>query len=508
MQTTTTRRERRKLTPRQRVTRALDWVPLQFALVGIVALLSRLVLFAFSAPGIYFSDSWDYIVTASGQAGSPSRFHSPFLYRVWTLGTFGSPDAASVLWFQLVLGVGTTVIVFAIVRLFTEKKLAMLWALLCSLLPAQLFAERSFLTETTTSFLIALAVMCLIFIAPQRRLVINAGLAFVAFAAAGCMVAVRPALQVVGLTLFASISYRLVRLRTGGRDLRMRLTQKLAVISVGCVIGLVPCAYLASWYESSYNNFSIAPGQAIDLFARWGSLVPCSEATAHQGPVREAVLEVCDQPFAAMPGSGTNAIWSEDSTLSWLMQSPDPQVAEEQELKSIALQAMMSHPSRVAGEMTRSIVWQLSGPPYVASDLYHNGSRWLHLRTSDGVKRVVAHWFGDRAHPTDTHVPLLGAVESTARVPQLFFALFGLLSLPVWVRSLRRHRRGDPVVRLPRGLVGAASLVVVASVLTTALGGIPSFRYWTPVWPCLTVLVLARIVQLVPRARRTETAVP
>lgn len=508
MQTTTTRRERRKLTPGQRVDKALAWAPLQFAIVGIVALVSRLALAPPAMGGVYFSDSWDYIVNASGRAGSPSRFHSPFIYRVWNVGTLGHPDGVSVLWFQLALGVCTTLIVFAVVRLFTEKKLAMIWALLCSLLPAQLFAEHSYLTETTSTFLVALAVMCLIFITPKRSLVSNASLAFVAFAAAGCMVAVRPALQVVGLTLFASIAYRLVRITISARDVRMRVTQKLAIVSVGCVIGLLPCANLASWYDAAYNSYSIAPGQSIDLFARWGSLVPCSEASAHEGIVREAVLEVCDQPFASMPGSGTNTIWNGDSSLGWLMQSTTPQVAEELALKRIAMRAMTSHLSAVIGEMTRSVVWQLSGSPYVASDLYHDGSQWLNLRTSDDVKHVVVDWMGDRVVSTDESVPLLGAVEATTRVPQLFLALFGLLSLPVWVRGFRRHRRGDPVVRLPRGLVSAASLVIGASILTTALGGIPSFRYWTPIWPCLAVLVLARIVQLLPRARRTEASAP
>jgi len=507
MQTTPTPPERRKLTIRQRVVKALDGVPFQFAFVGIVAVFARLLLFAYNSRGAYFSDSWDYIFRSRFPA-PPSRFHSPFINQLWQLGTLGNANAATVLWFQLALGVCTTLIVFAIVRLFTEKKLAMSWALLCSLLPAQLFAERSYLTETMTSFLIVLTVMCLIFIEPKRSLVSNAGLAVVAFGAAGCMVAVRPALQVAGIVLFASISYRVVRISFGGRNRKIRVARKLASVTVGCLIGVAPCIYLAAWYDAAYKNFSIAPGQAIDLFARWGALVPCSEAAAHEGLVREAVLEVFDQPFSAMPGSGSNVIWSPDSSLHRLMGSPNPQVADEQELKSIAMQAMMSHPLRVVGELAQSIWWQASGPPYVASSLYHNGSQWLHLKTTDDVKRRVADWIDSRQISPNEGVPLLKAVESTTRVPQLFLTLFGLLSLPVWARALRRNRRGDPVVGLPRGLVGAASLVVLASILTTALGGIPSFRYWTPIWPCLAILVLARVVQLVPRARRTETGVP
>ena len=506
MQTTISRRERRKLTTGQRVSKTLDWVPLQFVLVGLVAALSRLALMAYNDRGVYFSDSWDYIFTASGHIGPPSRFHSPFVYLLWKYATFGHANAATVLWLHLAVGVATTVMVFAIVRLFTEKKLAMVAALLCSLLPAQIFAERTYLTEALTSFFLVVALLGLVLISSKRRLWSNALLAAVAFGAAGCLVAVRPSLQVVGLTLFVFLAVALFRLQVAGRTRRGRLVTKLSIVSVCCLLGLVPCVKLASWYQATYDNFSIAPGQAINLFARWGSMIPCSEAATQSGTTKAAILEVCDRDFPNMPGSSTNNLWNPDSVLSQTLTSREPEFETEVALKSVVMKAMTAHPFTVLGEMARSVEWQLVGPPYVASGLYHVGSQLQHLNTSATVRNEVTRWMGPEQMPLNERVPFLGAVESTARLPQLAFGLFCGMSLVVWARLLRRRRRGEQVFRLPPGLVLYASALVLASIFTIALGGIPSFRYWTPVWPCLTVLVMARITQLVPRTRRTAVA--
>ena len=507
MQTTISRRERRKLTTGQRVSKALDWVPLQFVLVGIVAVISRLTLMAYNSRGVYFSDSWDYIFTASGHIGPPSRFHSPFVYLLWKYASFGHPNAASVLWLHLAIGVATTVLVFAIVRLFTEKKLAMAWALLCSLLPAQIFAERTYLTEAMTTFFLVVALLCLILISSKRRITSNALLAAVAFGAAGCLVAVRPSLQVVGLALFVFLAVALFRMNVAGRTRRGRVVKKLSIVSVCCLIGLMPCIKLASWYQATYENFSIAPGQAINLFARWGALIPCSEAATKSGVTKAAILEVCDRAFPNIPGSSTNNLWNPNSVLSQTLISREPEFETELALKSVVMKAMVAHPFTVLGEMTRSVEWQLVGPPYVASSIYHVGQQLQHLNTSAAVRNDVALWIGPEQMPMDERVPFLGAVESTARLPQLLFGLFCGMSIVVWARLLRRRRRGEQVFRLPQGLVLYSSALVLASIFTIALGGIPSFRYWTPIWPCLTVLVMARFVQLVPRARRKTVGV-
>jgi hypothetical protein len=495
--------------PRRRaVTSAVRWAALPIGL----AIVARIVVALTNPSGLYFPDSWCYVIRTDGP---PCLAHDPAMGWWWSIGTFGIRSATSVLWFQAVLGVATVAVVYWTLTRIGRVWIAVAGASLLAVLPIQLLMERTFLTEAFETFAIAVG-LAFALMAIRATKALRAVAALVAADAAfSCALSVHTAFLIPGLlTVFALSVLVLVRL-WGLVEHRAPLVVALPVL---CVLGLlVPAIPEAATYHRWFGVWTTDVAQGTFLLTRWSPIIPCALPA---GATERATLEIkaaCKlDAFGTPPGITQSATWRSPFTYGVINRrdiARERVAKTETQLTGVTLVAISKNPGPFALQMLASLGWQAAGLP--VNDLWqYRVPRPEKLTAAEGrVFPNLTEWFGRDGIQANPHpdVSLLRANSGTTRAGQILLlaAILGGL-----VRLGRRLRRGPPGQRFaslslehtPRtGLAVISSIMVGTSMLTIAFGTYPVFRYWAPLIPALIILVA---LVLPPREAGSEPSSP
>ena len=477
--------------------------------VGLVALGVRLVVAAIQPHGLYFPDSWCYVIKAEGP---PCMAHDPAVGWFWSVGTFGVRSAASVLWLQAVLGIATALVLYRTLLLLSAVRWAVAGGCLFALLPVQLLMERTFLSETVETFFLALALLAAL--GALRAGDSWRALAWTAVSGGsmGCALAVHTAFLLPGLVTGA-ILVGLVLWR------RWRaLVHKAALLvglSAAMVLGLLlPAVPEAVAYHRWFGVWTTDVSQGTFLLTRWAPLVPCRVPVGTTPRARAEILTACSvHSFGAPPGITQWITWTSPFTYGVRSRQDiaREQVARtESQLQQVATRAIASHRSAFAGQMLASLGWQLVGLPY--DDLWQYRSPRLDRFVSPWatVFPNFSQWFGPSGIPAGRPEDrtLVRAAAGTTRAGQIL--LWVAMAFGAWRFARRRRLHKAWFVRLtPRTAMGVlTTTMVLTSMVAVAFGTYPVFRYWAPVMPALIVLaVLAVTPASILAGRRAPSAV-
>ena len=437
-----------------------------------------------SRPGyVYFSDTWDYVNIAHDKTQPPDPFHSPFIETLWRYGTNHHFNEVAIAHLQQMAGVVISVAMYVALRGVAVRWVAFPLAIGLSISPLQLFSERAFLTECGTTLFVVLGLAAAARMLKPAPLKHSPWWLFVAALSFGTAAAVRPALQLFAVAAVGYLSLQYVwRYR---RDWRRWQTyrQIVFVAPLMLILTALPMWNLQNRYHHYYGTSSPTPAQGVVLLTRWGHLVPCSVADNHKGLVRQAIRQVCEQPFGELPGSTTNALW-QPGAVNLILREPTTLRRNSKTLARITQMEIRKQPAAVLSEIKRSVVWQLTKPPVEPQALYHNGYRWFNKY----VERKFPHhlqWFGGQTSRLRGTVPFLAQIEKTILLPQILLWLaVGLAVIRgiTWLIWRRARWAWNHMIAL-------AILLIGTGLLSVALGSIPGFRYWIPLQPGILILL-------------------
>ena len=473
--------------------------------VALVASAVRVAVAIGQPHGLYFPDSWCYIID---RPGAPCMAHDPAMGWFWAVGTLGTRSAASVLWLQAVLGVATALILYRTLLIVTRARWAVAGASLFAVLPVQLLLERTFLTETFETFALVVgllaAVNALRTDGPWRAFLWTA----VAGASMGCALAVHTAFLVPGLISGAVLVILVVRRQWRRTSARAVLIGGMSTVMV---LGLLlPAAPEAVTYHDWFGVWTTDVSQGTFLLTRWAPLVSCHVPEDSTPRARAEIRAACKvNSFGAPPGITQWMTWTSPFTygLSTRHDVKHEQVARtESQLQAVAIAGIMSHRSAFAGQMLASLGWQLVGAPN--DDLWQYRSPRLDRFISPWavVFPNFSQWFGPKGIPADRpeDPQLIRAAAGTTRAGQVL--LWTVLVAGSW-RLVRRRRIKKPwFPRLtPRTSMGWLTATMIASsMLAVAFGTYPVFRYWSPIMPALIVLCALALTR--PKAEILDPA--
>ena len=458
---------------------------------GLVAGMIRVIIAVGQPHGLYFPDSWCYVIVRDGP---PCMAHDPATGWFWSVGTLGVRSADSVLWLQGILGILTALVLYRTLVVVSTVRWAIVGACLFAVLPVQLLMERTFLSETVETFFIALALLAGLSALRSIQLWRATIWVGVAALAMGCALAVHTAFLVpavaTGSVLALLVAWR--RWRVVGR--RWLLVAGLAgVTALGLVVPAVP---EAASYHRWFGVWTTDVAQGTFLLTRWAPLVDCHAPSGTTPRARAEIKAACKvRSFGAPPGITQWLTWTAPFTYD---ASTPRQIALERvgrteaQLRQAATAGITSHPAAFVGQLLASLGWQVGGAPN--DDLWQYRSPRLDRFVSPGSEAFpgFSQWFGPsgipKGRPTDAL--LIRAAAGTTRSGQVL--LWVILVAGGWRFVRRRQRRRPWLPRLTaRTATGwLTSTMIITSMVAVAFGTYPVFRYWSPIVPALIVLAV------------------
>jgi 4-amino-4-deoxy-L-arabinose transferase-like glycosyltransferase len=475
-----------------------------YAIVAAVAIGVRYVVEILAPTTFYFADSVDYIT------GNSAPMHPPTITYLWRIGTLGLDSERSVVVLQSILGVLATLLLLSLLLRLVRRGIAIILALVFSLLPQQLFQERAIMTYAMEGFLVTL----IFFLIAKAMRSTTAGVTSVwlllATASTGLAAAVRPAFELpaVLLTLFIVGMWLL-----GSRGSRALTRDGRWVIAAGAVCAALVCPlWLANVYHDRFGVWSDSPVSGTVLFARFAPLVGCNVPKGSTAITAESVQQVCGLRFADPPGDAVvSQMWGSyplHRTQYWF----EPAWGKtELQIRSMAIDGIRGRPFSALYQVGDEVLWQLSRTP--VSDLVGYSNGWPLLappaatwqaKELEVLKFPSQSWFGNsKGRSRYAPTPLKSIVGATLFLPQTFLWLSMLLLLAAIAQGIRRRRRRgarplrarwhslrNDAMRFERLCIGVASLIVIGgSVLVTAVAAPPIWSYWVPLMPGMVLLV-------------------
>ena len=463
-------------------------------LVGLVAGIIRAVTAVAQPHGLYFPDSWCYVIVRDGP---PCMAHDPATGWFWSVGTLGIRSADSVLWLQGILGIATALLLYRILQVLSSVRWAVAGACLFAVLPIQLLMERTFLSETVETFFIVLGMLAgltALRSAETWRATIWMGTSALAM---GCALCVHAAFLLPAVATSAVLVVLIARHLWKGAVRRGAMLLCLAVVT-GLGL-LVPALPEAVSYHRWFGVWTTDVAQGTFLLTRWAPLVSCDIPSGTTPRARAEITAACKvHSFGAPPGITQWLTWTSPFTYD---AGTAKRIAHERvglteaQLRQAAIAGMVAHPSAFVGQMLAGIGWQIGGAP--------NDDLWQYR--SPRIDRFISPWADDFADFTQWFGPdgiprgrpgdpiLVRAVCGTTRSGQIL--LWVSLGFGAWrLVPRRRQRRAWFPPPTPRTSMAWTSTAMVAtSMLAVAFGTYPVFRYWSPITPALIVLAVLAV---------------
>ena len=485
-----------------------------FGPLAALALLSQIIATLLAPAGIYYPDSFCYVVLPHG---APCSGHPPGITLVWAIAGLGVLSEHRVLIGQAVLGIAAVVFLGWALRTVSSVGVAFTLAAAFAVLPLRLFFTRTLMTETVETFFVCLflaAAAEVVRVARPRALL---GWTLLASLALGGAASVHFAFLPVAIGLWLVLAV-IVALRAPWSGLmsgrRLRGVAGVATASLLVVLGTVLPAALDEyrWYGTLSGN----PVQGTTLAARWSPVLSCSVPPGSMPMTRVVIAAACqDRSWRSPTGITVDAMWNLPISNSLIL-GPDKRpatfAAVQGQLTGIVRRAMLAHPVEVAKQVLMSLVWQIGGTPYDDISGFHSASS--NRSSGDWTLGVPsfpneATWFGSATMtPISTQLrPMLELMSGTMRVAQvLLWLALGGCAVRLGGRLARRLRRWPvPIILGRRMIPGEARrwltmdsapllgvLVGVATLLSgisVAIGSMPSFHYELPLTPFVLVIL-------------------
>ena len=463
-------------------------------IVGLVAAIIRAITAVAQPHGLYFPDSWCYVIVRDGP---PCMAHDPATGWFWSVGTLGIRSADSVLWLQGILGIATALMLYRILVVLSTVRWAIAGACLFAVLPVQLLMERTFLSETVETFFIVLGLLVglsALRAAEAWRAAIWVGAAALSM---GCALAVHAAFLLPALAASVVLVVLICR-RLWSRQGRpgFMVLGLAAVTSLGL---LVPALPEAASYHRWFGVWTTDVAQGTFLLTRWAPLVSCDIPPGTTPRAKAEITAACKvHSFGAPPGITPWLTWP--SPVTYDASSPKRIAHErvgltEAQLRQAAISGMTAHPVAFAGQMLASIGWQIGGAPN--DDLWQYRSPKLDRFISPWADDFpdFTQWFGPDGIPRGRPgAPILvAAVAGTTRSGQVL--LWVCLGFGAWrlVRRRRQRRPWLPHLTPRTSMAWVSTTMVATSMVAVAFGTYPVFRYWAPITPALIVLAVLSV---------------
>ncbi len=485
---------------------SLAWLPWRVLLVIAVALKVRLSWWSSSAGAAYFPDSMCYWPV---RPDNPCRSgHSYTVQHIWDFLTNHHMSEHRVLIVQLILGVVSSVLVFATLRLLTRPNIALVLAMVFASIPHLVFMERAILTESIELALVTLGTFAVVATMKVRNHWLQALMLALGAATFGLAVSVHAAsLLALGLSLAVASVALVLRERWKLRDSWTSWTVRVALMAAMPVLFLAPSLPVFNLHERVYGVSSYNPIANPTLVYRWSPIIPCDRIPHATQLTRAIVKKACrNQEFVPVPGLNLAPMF--DAQMRRLLLKYQDQLGPtSQELGTLVMRAIAQHPAIVAREMGRSIAWQVMRErqfeqfePAVVflnsevrrNRLYPNWRTWFgsHDPTSKSPFPNSLMRTANDNIMLPNHLLWIGLTAVGAR---LLLALgMKRRSLGGWrIKSFSRRELAMLAVALSQ-LLGLASAVAYSSA--------PDPRYWLPFIPTMFVLIALGVIEVRPNS--------
>lgn len=454
-----------------------------------IAVLLRLGVFLGFAP-LWFDDSFEYVGVAQRMQPYPVR-PSGYSFLLSLLEPLHSFAAVTVL--QHLLGLGTGVLVYALIRRRLPRVPG--WAAALAGAPVlldaqQIFFEHAVLSDLLFSFLVTAAVVAALW---EKRLSVRGALLV------GVLLAGATLTRSIGLALLVLFAAHLLLSRPGWRP----------VLAMAAAVA-VPLGSYAVWYGTAHGTPALSGGSGVWLWARAAPFMDCDRLSP---PPDEAAL--CPRQALQDRPSSPHFIWSSWSPLRDL---PGRPVANRADLfspdrsapaGSLAWRAIANQPgdyaTTVLHDMRKLMNWRRGPNPQSERQITFNRYAFPNVRRPlpadtriDGGTIAEDLRAYDRAEVrvdfTEPFATAMRAYQRYAFIPGPILVVSMLLASvgTVVAMAVRRWRPAAWVAALP--LAGGLTLVV-APVLITAYDS----RYLLPALPLFGVALVASFATILDR---------
>jgi len=483
---------------------SLAWLPWRVLLVIAVALKVRLSWWSSSPGAAYFPDSMCYWPV---RPDNPCRSgHSYTVQYIWDFLTNHHMSEHRVLIVQLILGLVSSVLVFATLRLLTRPNIALVLAIVFAAIPQLVFMERAILTESIKLVLVTFGTFAVVVTMKVRKPWAQALMLSLVAVTYGLAVAVHAAsLIALGMSLVVACGAAALRGRWKLRDSWRSWAPRLALMAALPVLFVAPSVPVFNLHERVYGVLSFNPIANATLVYRWSPIISCDRDPQTTQLTQATVTRACrNQEFFPVPGLNLAPVFSEEMQLL-LGQHKEQLGLSSNELGSIAMKAIVEHPVIVVKEMSRSIVWQIARQRQF--DQFEPAVSWI----NGAVDRDKAYpnwrqWFGPNDPTVSSPFPnaLLRVSEENIMLPNHLLWI-GMLAaggrLLVSRLTQRRSFRGwriKPFSRRELVVLTLALAQILGLATAVAYSSAPDPRYWLPFIPTMFVLITLGIIEVVP----------
>ena len=482
----------------------LAWFPWRVLLVMAVALKVRLSWWR-SAPGAaYFPDSMCYWPVRPNRPCKSG--HSYTVQHLWNFLTNHHMSEHRVLIVQLILGLLTSALVFATLRLLVRPNISLVLAIVFSSIPHIVFMERAILTESIEMALVSLGTFEVVMALKVRSQWVQALALSLAALTYGFAVAVHAAsLIALGMALVVSSIAVVLRGRWNLRDSWRSWTARLALVAALPALFLSPSIPVFNLHERVFGVSSYNPIANATLVYRWSPVISCAH-DSHVTQLTQAIVSrAClNREFFPTPGMNLAPVFSHEMT-DLFGRYKEQLAPSSKELGAIVAQAFVHHPWSVASEMGRSILWQVVSQRHF--EQFEPAVSFIHPQLDrDWTYPNWRQWFGRHDPTTRSPFPraLLRISDDNIMLPNHLLwigmaAVGGRLLLGFWTQ--RRSLRGWRVKlfsRLEIALVLVALSQILGLAIAVAYSSAPDPRYWLPFIPTMFVLIALGVLEVGP----------
>ena len=475
-----------------------------------VALKVRLSWWGSSPGAAYFPDSMCYWPV---RPDHPCRSgHSYTVQHLWNFLTNHHMSEHRVLIVQLILGLVSSVLVFATLRLMTRPNVALVLAMVFASIPHLVFMERAILTESIELALVAFGTFAAVVTMKVRTPWAQALMLSLAAVTFGLAVAVHAAsLIALGMSLVVVCGAVVLRGRWKLRDSWRRWTSRLALMAALPVLFVAPSIPVFNLHERVYGVASYNPIANATLVYRWSPIIACARDPHTTQLTQATVNKACrNQEFFPVPGLNLAPVFSKEMQL--LLGQYKKQLAlSSNELGSIALSAVVHHPGIVVREMGRSVVWQIVSQRQF--DQFEPAVSWINGAIDrDTVYPNWRQWFGPHDPTISSPFPreLLRVSKENIMLPNhlLWIGMLAagsrlLLGRLTQRRSLRGWRM-KPFSRRELAVLLLALSQIFGLAIAVAYSSAPDPRYWLPFIPTMFLVIALGVAEVVPHGPKSR----
>jgi hypothetical protein len=440
--------------------------------------------------GIYYSDSWDYVVVPS-QSGPTNALHPPSIYWIWSILCFGQPSEIKIVIWQMLFGVVNTCLIYVITLNFLNRILALSSALIFTASPFQLFFEKVLMPEaiSTTVLLICIGMTLRIF-RTQKYKNLNISVTLLG-TGAGCLVILKPSNLVVSVAIIVYCAFRIYQLKKDAFGWTLVPTFILLIL-VFCG----PIYVLASHYNQYYGSLTLSPVTGTVLSARWSSSLSCQESYTRNENSLRIIDSICKNPNRDRVSSSTFQIYTNSELTKSMAPSNDFSSIQAGLMKNLIGNALRDPTSFLVNELT--VISEFLLLPVINDlDLYVDSKTWGNNQIVKDNFVNVGDWL-DKPHFPEWSD---GSVEKQIITPVLDFPRFTFLLVLclVFFRmsmiTILKLTKRAPKTKSPISCY-FLYVIVVLYFLTLTLAAPPLFRYWYIIGTLMPTILLIEFKKL------------